>query len=63
MTESDNPVEKEALLYTLGFLSSDLKGQYMMIEEILIKFAFSELTSDTGALRARASWVFGEYAS
>ena len=66
LSQSDIPVEKEALLYTLGFISSSLKtiqDSHHQIEEFLSKFAFPELSSETGALRARASWVFGEYAT
>ena len=63
---SENAVEKEALLYTFGFIEpsfKELKESYGEIENILMKYCFPELTSTTGALRAWASWVFGEYAN
>lgn len=50
---SDNPVEKEALLYTLGFIApalKQMKDYQAQIEEILMKYAYPELDSSTGAL-------------
>ena len=56
---------KEALMHAFGLLSQHMaySKEYMANAELMIKqYIFPELTSEIGFMKARASWVYGEFA-
>lgn len=63
--QSDDFRHKEALMHSFGLLSEHMaysKDYQANAEQMLKLYIFPELTSENGFMKARACWVYGEFA-
>lgn len=66
MEATQDPIELEALLLTIGHLAPIISQEAEVltgVEQLLQKHAHPHLTNPIGYLRSRACWIYGEYAN